>query len=208
MLLRQSVKDQVHDIIKDKILRGEYSLGSAINIAQLSSELGVSNTPIREALSRLETEGIVIKIGARHQVVSFSDESNADLDEAVSILVIGGFDICIKRGKLEPLAKGLREAYTKQLETEHGDAYDYLCATIDFDRTIVRQSGNRLLEDHFDEVSVLLSLAVLNKHQENTETNLREHREILEAVERGDVAAARSLLLAHYDKPLSDYPAR
>lgn len=205
MLVRHSVKDQVHDIIKDKILSGAYPLGSDINIAQLTTELGVSNTPIREALSRLETEGIVVKSGARHQVVEFSEKSNSDLDEVVSILVLGGFDLCVSHRQLETLARELRAAYERQLDSRSLGSYEYLCATIDFDRTIIRVSGNSLLADHFEKVSVLLTLAVSNKHQTNTEENLKEHEGILQAVERMDIAAARNRLQAHYNKPLSVY---
>ena len=58
-IIKTSTKDQVYDIIKEKIFLQEYDLGDTINITALSSELGVSNTPIREALSKLEAEGLV-----------------------------------------------------------------------------------------------------------------------------------------------------
>ena len=54
-LKRISMRDQVYEIIKNRILSREYSLGEPINIVHLSKELGISNTPIREALSQLET---------------------------------------------------------------------------------------------------------------------------------------------------------
>ena len=46
-----SVKEQTYQIIKEKILNQEYPAGARININELAEELGISNSPIREALS-------------------------------------------------------------------------------------------------------------------------------------------------------------
>ncbi|MFQ7739785.1 MAG: GntR family transcriptional regulator, partial [Emergencia timonensis] len=55
-----SVKEQTYQIIKEKILNQEYPAGARININELAEELGISNSPIREALSLLEQQGLVI----------------------------------------------------------------------------------------------------------------------------------------------------
>ena len=55
-----SVKEQTYQIIKEKILNQEYPAGARININKLAEELGISNSPIREALSLLEQQGLVI----------------------------------------------------------------------------------------------------------------------------------------------------
>lgn len=208
MLVRHSVKDQVYEIIKERILRGEYPPGSPVNISQLTSELGASNTPIREALSKLESEGLIVKKGSRHEVVTFTEKSNANLDQVMTIHILGAFDICVKDGRLAELAAQLRQAYEAQLEARAGeDLYDYLCKTIDFDRTVVTVAGNELLESMFEDMSLFMMLAISAKHGDRVDENLREHREILEAVESRDIELTRRLMRAHFDKPLSKYPA-
>ncbi len=57
-LRRSSMREQCYEIIKEKIFRQVYDLGEDINILALSNELSVSNTPVREALSRLEADGL------------------------------------------------------------------------------------------------------------------------------------------------------
>lgn len=56
---KDSLKLQSYNIIKDKIIRCEYAPNTLINEEALREELGVSRTPIRDALSRLEQEGLI-----------------------------------------------------------------------------------------------------------------------------------------------------
>mgnify|MGYP000849109429 FL=1 len=55
----QSFADQVYSILKDKIVNNEYKPGELLPIDRLAKELGVSSTPVREALLRLESIGLV-----------------------------------------------------------------------------------------------------------------------------------------------------
>ena len=55
----QSVVDQVYDAVRARILSGDLPRGSRLRQAALADELGVSRTPLREALRRLATEGLV-----------------------------------------------------------------------------------------------------------------------------------------------------
>ena len=57
--MRNQVKNYIYDTIKEKLINCDYKPGSLLNETRLSSELGVSRTPIREALMRIEQEGFV-----------------------------------------------------------------------------------------------------------------------------------------------------
>jgi len=207
MVIRHSVKDQVYSIIKERILRGDYPTGSPLNIAQLTAELGVSNTPLREALSRLESEGLVVKSNLRYQVISLSDKLNEDLNQVTTIQALGALDLCVRLGRLGQLESELRQAFDEQLLAYDGDDYyEYLCSTTGFDRALVKASGNDLLLSVFESTALFLTLVTSAKHRGNVEKNMQEHMEILMAIENADVELARSLIIAHYDKPLSMYP--
>jgi DNA-binding GntR family transcriptional regulator len=58
-LRRHSLVAQVHDDVRDRIVSGEIACGSAVNIAETAKRLGVSATPVREALARLAAEGLL-----------------------------------------------------------------------------------------------------------------------------------------------------
>lgn len=54
-----SLTDEIVDIIRERILKGEYKIGEKIKENQIASELRVSRTPIREAFKQLENEGLI-----------------------------------------------------------------------------------------------------------------------------------------------------
>ena len=58
-LQRLSLKAQVYEIIRQKILQQEYALGEKINIDTVADELKISNSPIREALMMLSQDGLI-----------------------------------------------------------------------------------------------------------------------------------------------------
>lgn len=54
-----SLTDEIADIVRDRILKGEYEIGEKIKENQIASELKVSRTPIRDAFKQLENEGLI-----------------------------------------------------------------------------------------------------------------------------------------------------
>ena len=54
-----SLADEIADIVRDRILKGEYEIGEKIKENQIASELKVSRTPIRDAFKQLENEGLI-----------------------------------------------------------------------------------------------------------------------------------------------------
>lgn len=209
MLVRTSVTDQVYCIVRNHILTGVYGLGSYINIAQLSSQLEVSNTPIREALSKLESEGLVVKIGSKYQVIEISEKKNTDMDQLMTISMVGAFNLCVEKGKLDELYYSLAAAFQKQKEMHsRADYYDYMCATLDFDRVFISVADNSFLTSTLDSIMNIFLLMICNKHRGDQEANFEEHEVILDAVKAKDVDRVRLLLQDHYTKPLSKYPTK
>jgi DNA-binding GntR family transcriptional regulator len=71
--------DAVHDLLRDRILRGELAPGSVVSQANLARDLGVSRSPIREACRMLEREGLVV---SRHNHrIQVADFSTSDLEQ-------------------------------------------------------------------------------------------------------------------------------
>lgn len=70
LMVFQRKADAVYAEVRQRILDGRLAPGSVINQAQLSQDLGVSTTPLREAVQRLETEGFVIAMAHRDAMVA------------------------------------------------------------------------------------------------------------------------------------------
>lgn len=205
VVVRKTVREQVYAILKDKILRGEYAQGAPLNIVHLARELDSSNTPVREALSRLESEGLVVAFAnARYRVTSFTDKSFADLNYCLRVLSWGAVELCIgDEGRLQTLAELLSERLAAQ-ETgfAEAEAYEYQCITLRFDRAIIQAADNEVLLDVFDNLSDLFLFSIAYVHQREKQESLEQHRQILQAVEQRDFAQLKQLLTQHYNKHL------
>ena len=86
---KTTIREQIYTIVRQRILSGELELGEKINIMALSAELNVSNTPVREALSMLERDGLIkVTPNAGPRVIEYSPELFASVEKAVEALML------------------------------------------------------------------------------------------------------------------------
>ena len=206
-LIKTSIKQQVYEIIKEKIINQEYALGEQINIKLLGEELSISNTPIREALARLNAEGLVTSSqNLKFRVVEFAEESYHELNQTIAVLELGAYDSAEELGLSGQLAAMLEERLTAQRAALAEKDYEgFIRKAIEFDRCFLAVLDNEKLLSVFDGLSTLFFLAVRHNHQKsepNRESNVQEHENILAAVKRRDASEVKSLLRRHYDKHL------
>lgn len=204
---KTSMTSQVYDVIKEKILSQEYDLGQPINITTVSRELDVSNTPIREALMRLEAEGLVTSdLNKKVRVVDIDDAFKKEVDYFFFTLYSGSYVTCQLQGRIPALITLMEEAIHRQEETLAAEDYPaFTLAAIDFDRCFVVATENRRLLTYHDQVSPILNLLTRYEHQKsgpNREEKLMQHRQILDAVKTGDTSTVISVLYRHYDHRL------
>ena len=60
ILKKQSLVDQIYDQLRYDIINLKLPLGSRLNVSELQERFGISSTPIREAINRLQTDGLVV----------------------------------------------------------------------------------------------------------------------------------------------------
>ena len=195
-----SLEEQVTATLEEEILTGKLAAGTALTEQSLSTRLGVSRTPIRAALHTIAEEGLIDLVPNRGAVViGVTREDLVDiynirmrlegLASATAAKRISEDDLTKLRESVE-----LAEFYIQKNDTEHLKELDTAYHSI-----IYRASGNRMLcktlsELHRNITSYRkLSLAVPGR----LEKSVREHREILEAIEAGDAEMADRLTSAH-----------
>ncbi|MFC7850722.1 GntR family transcriptional regulator [Arthrobacter sp. NPDC057388] len=192
-----------YEELRTRILTGVLPQGSILSQALLAQEIGVSTTPLREALRRLAAEGLV-------QLESHRDARVASLtaDEARDLYVL--------RENLDPLAAGLAahsrtpadieniQAALKQLTPLH-DAADLEAMTAhrEFHRAVYRASHNPLLigilEGLWDKADRYRQIG-LQSQKDSAKDRKRvreEHIEIADAVVAGDAVRAREIMQRH-----------
>ena len=209
-LLRSSIKQQVYEIIKEKIIKQEYDLGESINISALSKELSISNTPIREALSQLEAEGLVTSsMNTKFKVLTLDEKHYSELNQAIGILCTGGLDLAVGMGNQQKLIQLLKAAIASQKQAlKQKDYYQFIHDAIRFDEVILETTENHILLDVFASLSCKLFLSIRYNHQNSADSRNRsisDHEQILKSIESGDYENAKLLLIDHYDKHICSY---
>jgi DNA-binding GntR family transcriptional regulator len=181
----------VHDVLRRLILDGELAPGAEISQLELSQQLSVSRTPLREALRLLEREGLVVNSGP-HRSVKISSLNMRDLDDLYSLRVMGeGLAIWLT----VPTLRGDDIARLEH-ELDLGDP----AAHRRFHAGLRTGAGSRLREhlDRLFEHAERYQLAY-RQHQDEASFAIKvaEHRAILDACIARDRQLARELLVDH-----------
>ena len=202
---QKPLSSQAYDLIRNAISTGTLKPGEKITERSLASQLAVSPTPIREALKRLEHEGLIEREGQKSIVIADKSETAiAEIAyiEAVLLGVAARFAAeKITQEELDGI-QSLYDTAIKQLETSTGD--ELLVLARKFHEIINCASHNgvliRFLETvtAFDHSYRLVSLnAEIQYKTDHLRNSLREHFEIFEALKAHDGDQADRLMMEH-----------
>jgi DNA-binding GntR family transcriptional regulator len=196
-----SVVDQAYIAIRDRIDDGRLARGTRLHQEDLAAELGVSRTPVREALTRLAAEGrveLLTNRGAR--VADIDPAAMPEPYEARLVIEPGAAALAARRGLTAAHQRRLRAAIAAQRGAA-GDIQRSFAANRDFHLGLVEATGNKLLLQFAEHLWVArIGAAIYEQQAETVERMLldaEEHEAILEAVERGDARKAESLARRH-----------
>jgi DNA-binding GntR family transcriptional regulator len=199
-LLRSGLHRQAAERLRAMIVHGELAPGAPLIEVDLSAALGISRTPIREALKLLAQDGLVeLRINRSPRVRSLDPSEIRELFEALSGVERMAAELAARRitaGELERLA-GLQA----EIVSEHhaGRRAAYFAANRTIHRTIVEAARNKPIADMH---AALLGRAEQVRFfalrlEDRWEQSIVEHGEILDALVARDAARAGRLLAAH-----------
>jgi DNA-binding GntR family transcriptional regulator len=199
-LERASLRDQARQAIRTSVITGELESGHLYTIGAFARLLGVSATPVREALGDLANDGLVQIIRNRGFVVP--PVSEHDLDEIFELrLMLEVPAIGRSAGRLDESALKACRLYVTQgnAAAVAGDLVAFLESDGAFHRQLLSPLGNaRLVEiiTRLRDQTRLYGLPQLAVQGLLT-ASAREHEELLEAVEAGDSALAKEQMTRH-----------
>jgi DNA-binding GntR family transcriptional regulator len=191
--------DVAYDAVREAIQEGKFKSGDRISEYKIAEWLGISRTPAREALQRLENEGLLTAHPRRGLVVSSIDDDAFDQLYAVRELLEGAAaGMAAKNATEAEIAK-----LGQLIESEAGQVNDpeqmYAYNRVIHD-TIYRASKNPFLQKFLaitsDTLSAYRDVSTLVV-EERRQQVVAEHREIVEAIARHDEAAARDAAANH-----------
>jgi DNA-binding GntR family transcriptional regulator len=196
----RSVVDQVHADLLERIVAGELPAGSRLRQEALAAELGVSRTPLREALARLVSEGLVEFVPNRGATVTRRDF--ADMEQAWRarlVLEPGAARLAAERRDAQEVER-MREAVRRQREVAD-DVTASFAVNREFHIALAGASGNRHLL-RFAELLWLSRIGVpifarQARHSSRVLLWAHDHEAITDAVAEGSAARAERLTRAH-----------
>ena len=198
---RISRVDDIYARLKHDIMSNRLTPGSQVPEPELSDRMGASRTPVREALIRLEAEGLVQMVprhGARILPIS-----RTDIADIYQILIALEPEAAAGLAAMRPDANSLApiEAATRAMEAAHAtDDRDAWAAADDrFHRALLDLVPNRRIAQIIGTVLDQAHRArmVTLRLRARPEASTRDHRAILDAIAAGDANATRRLFRAH-----------
>jgi DNA-binding GntR family transcriptional regulator len=195
-----SVVDQVYAAIRERISSGSLPRGARVHQEDLAEELGVSRTPVREALRRLAAEGLVEMRTNRGARVADVDQVGMRVSyEARTVIEPGAARLAAARRPQEQLAR-MRAAVAAQRRSLRNVQRSFE-ANREFHLALAAASGNEFLVQFAERLWVARIGETIYERQVQTQERMlldvREHEQIIEAIEAGDGRRAESLVRRH-----------
>ena len=194
----RSLRDQVYDRLRAAILSGELAPGAPVIEAELATALGASRTPVREALRRLETEGMLEPRGARGSVVRELKRDEVEcifeIREALETLAARRASRRLVQGDyvdFERLVERMAKHVDDPSEMERLD-------TLFHDRILARADGARLKKMLGDlRADILPWRFIALATADRRHATVREHAAMLAALRTRDEAAIVATTACH-----------
>ncbi|MFM9445083.1 GntR family transcriptional regulator [Streptomyces acidiscabies] len=199
---RQPAADRVYAHVKQGVLDRRFEGGTLLTEGELADAVGVSRTPVREALLRLEAEGLIRlypKKGAL--VLPVSAQEIADVVETRLLIE----KHAVRKAVPAPVGLVARLAELLERQKEEAGRGDLAAAAVTdrcFHAEIVRSGGNEILTRLYDQLrdrQLRMGVAIMHSHPDRIAKSLVEHEQILDALRSGDTEAAVSIVCRHVD---------
>ena len=191
---RSLLRDDVYRRLRDAIVDGTFVPGEQLKDGDLAEWLGVSRTPVREALLRLGASGLVVAVPGRSTTVSTVDPQ-AVRDARDVLAAMHGLAVRETAGRLGPDdVEGMRDANRRFAEAlAAGDVAAALDADEELHRIPVAALGNRALEAVLEQFEPLVRRAELLRFSGDGRASVERHEQLIELLAAGDAEGAASV---------------
>lgn len=201
---RTDLTEQTYQVLKEKILLRQITPGERIAVDEVARGLGVSRTPVTDALKRLAGEGLVEIVPRRGTFVSGLTASEVDEWFDIRLMIeLHAADRLLSRSEARSFLRSVQDPMQRMRLSVRQDSYnDYMTfmeGDRDFHYLLVRSTGNEHLTRIYTNLNVHIQVARAHHlHSvENPRQVQEEHDAILVAFETEDADAVRQALTRH-----------
>lgn len=206
---RLSAKERAFSQMQQWIIDGTFHPGEKLIDAELAEALGVSRTPVREALQLLETQGFVKTYPGRATQVTPIE--NKDIQKILPPLA------ALQALSAELAASAISQQTVDSLRAvnsdfaqavDRGDFFSALKLDEKFHRIIVEVTGNGYLLNMVSTLQAHVRRLFFNQSIILTPTSIEEHEAILQAFESRDQDTAASIMRTNWLRPIEEFNSR
>jgi DNA-binding GntR family transcriptional regulator len=195
--------------LKQRLLRGDFAPGARLGEERLAAELGVSRTPVREALSRLHSEGLVERLDdggfgptlINLHLIRELYEIRFALERAALLRQVGG-----EPAHDEDQLAGLRREWSDLEVPDDDDEVDgdFVLLDEDFHERLAGAAGNGSLVDQLRKVNERIRIVRMQDFltAPRVEATVEQHVAVLDALLDGQVELAEERLIGHFEESL------
>jgi GntR family transcriptional regulator, rspAB operon transcriptional repressor len=200
--LRENLGQQVYQHLRDKIYRMEIAPGTRLGVSEIAEQLGVSRSPVRDALMMLVNEGVVeLNSTGGYRVIQLNRSYIEDAFVVRRALELAAMQLAMTRADRKRI-EALRAKWLTFEQPPDTLLEDELQADRDLHKTIAEMSGNRLLIDALERITSITWL--ISRFSYNNvekphygQMTAQEHVQLLDAMLAGDLVSAVAALDTH-----------
>lgn len=199
-----ALSDKVYVILKEKILRRELGPGEKIQIDDIAQQLGVSRTPVKDAVNHLALEGLVEVVARRGTFVTeLTMRDVAELFDLRLILELYAAQKLLEDGKRDQVLAELAECLAGMEEAIQGDEYRDYEGFMAWDRDLhlglITLTGNRILLQTYQGLNIHIQIARAHylRSVEGALQAQQEHKAIYAAFKTGDLERISKAVATH-----------
>ncbi len=187
-----------YEYLVSKMQKGELVAGMSVTEQGLADELGISRTPAREALRRLEGDGLVVsepRFGMKVKELGYIE--TLELYEAREALEMAAVEICAE--KISGIEIAELEILQEQMACSMQDPSRMASLNYAFHKALLNAAKNRYLTMSFEAIHKTLAIlgATTLANTERAEESLIEHQDLIECLKLRDREGARAIMGRH-----------
>jgi len=194
------LKERVYKLLKESILNGDLEPGQKLSQDWLAEQMKVSRMPIRQAIERLRTEGLIENIPYKESKVA--NLSRRDIEETYDVrALLESYAARLSVGKIRAIDLNELTAINKKMEESFFEK-DYRKLNFNnrkFHLTIYKRSGNIRLYNIIDNLWDNFPKGVFWNFSERVENSIIEHQKIIEAIKKKDKQFTEKMIFQHIE---------
>jgi DNA-binding GntR family transcriptional regulator len=203
---RTTTPDGVYRVLRAAILDGTVPPGGQLREAHIAADLGISRSPLREALTKLEEEGLIVKIPYRGAFVAeVSAQDVAEIDSIRLLVEPYAAELAFEALRGPERSRLLQTTEDLRAALEKNDIPASVDAHLGFHRLFYDLSGNGALRNlwHGWETKLRLYLSVDHQTYDDPRDLAVEHERLAAVALEGSIDEFREELAAHFQTGLS-----